>query len=548
MLSFLEKVATGFWNLIRRVVGLVLPFFTETRELKALGRGLRWTLHVVLLAGILVGLWWLNRALGVSGAVRERWLQDYFLPVVFLLIYVLLWLGWWLWKLLTPEAEEADFPDIEAAWDEAVASLNAAQIDLTEAPLFLVLGKPMGGDDALFAAAQLQLTVKGVPSRADAPLRVWASRDGVYVTCAGASLLGKQCAILAGEVAAGAGQFASVEAGDDAFKTVQPQGLLKGVQGVLSRAREQGRDPSMLTDQEKEEIRLLLAEEAAEAARKTKGPRPNLLKNGPEVDLQSARLRCLCRMIVRDRRPYCPVNGVLLLVPFAGTDSDEDANQTGAICQLDLANARQALRVNCPRFALVCDLETAPGFREFIERFPGDQRQRRLGQRLPLAPDLGQGETVPAVVERGAQWVCTSIFPTYVYKLFRLDSVGRDDMAAVVSGNARLYQLLYQMRERRNRLGRLLGRALGGEQPGPALFGGCYLAATGRDAGREQAFIAGVFRRLLENQNYVSWTDEALRQEAAYEKWTKYGYTGISVCAVLVLGLVFYVFFVQKSS
>jgi hypothetical protein len=547
VLTLLEKLASGFWNLIRRIVGLILPFFTEARELKALGRGLRWGLHILLLAGILAGLWWANRALNIPRLVKERTLQDVFLPLIFLLIYVLLWLGWWLWKLLTPEAEEADFPDIEEAWDEAVAALNAARIDLTEAPLFLVLGRPMGGEEALFTAAQLQLNVKGVPDRGDPPVRVWANRDGIYVTCAGASLLGRQCAILAGEVAAGPQQFGTVEGADDAFKTMQPQGLQKGIQAVLVRAREQGRDHTQLSDTEKEEIRRLLAEEASEAAQKARGPRPNLLKNGPEVDELSARLRCLCRLIVRDRKPYCPVNGVLLLVPFAGTDSDDDANQTGALCQLDLANARQALHVNCPRFALVCDLETSPGFREFVERFPGDQRQRRLGQRLPLAPDLNDAETVAGLAERGAQWVCSTVFPSYVYKLFRLEAPGRDELAAVVKGNARLYQLLYQMRERRNRLGRLLARAVGGEQPGPALFGGCYLAATGKDAGREQAFIAGVFRRLTENQNFVSWTDEALQHEAAYERWTRYGYAGISVCVVLVAGLAFYVFFVQKG-
>ena len=66
------------------------------------------------------------------------------------------------------------------------------------------------------------------------------------------------------------------------------------------------------------------------------------------------------------------------------------------------------------------------------------------------------------------------------------------------------------------------------------MLGGCYLAGTGRDPGREQGFIAGVFRQLIENQNYVAWTPEALDEEADYRRWTYYGYLGLAVIVVLL--------------
>ena len=50
--------------------------------------------------------------------------------------------------------------------------------------------------------------------------------------------------------------------------------------------------------------------------------RPLLLKNTDEVELLSSRLKYLCRLIVRDRQPYCPANGILLLIPLAATDSE----------------------------------------------------------------------------------------------------------------------------------------------------------------------------------------------------------------------------------
>src|SRR5262245_33222826 len=110
MLTFLEKLAAGFWGLITRIVGLVLPFFAQGKQLQGLGTTLRWILHFVILFAILFGLWWLNTHTGLGGMVRVPFfiklgLQDFWLPILFLLIYALSWLGWWLWKLMGPEED-----------------------------------------------------------------------------------------------------------------------------------------------------------------------------------------------------------------------------------------------------------------------------------------------------------------------------------------------------------------------------------------------------------------------------------------------------------
>jgi len=115
----------------------------------------------------------------------------------------------------------------------------------------------------------------------------------------------------------------------------------------------------------------------------------------------------------------------------------------------------------------------------------------------------------------------------------------------VVAGNCRLYQFLGQIRERQKRFGRIVSRALLLESPGPLLFGGCYVGATGSDASTEQGFVAGTFRRLTENQNYVSWTDQALAEEADYSRLTTYGYVGIAVITLALVGLGYY--FWQKG-
>ena len=94
------------------------------------------------------------------------------------------------------------FPDIDAAWAEALKALDQAGIDLSAAPLFVVLGQSQGSEESLFAAAQLPLQVRHVPRRPTAPLHLYASRDGIYLTCGGASLLARQIALLTEEAAA----------------------------------------------------------------------------------------------------------------------------------------------------------------------------------------------------------------------------------------------------------------------------------------------------------------------------------------------------------
>jgi hypothetical protein len=541
MLEFLERLASGFWTYISRVAALISPF-GRGREFFRMGPGLRAFLHIVMLAAILGGLYWANWYFKVDELLKapHRLLRTLWLPILFLLLYTMTWLGWWLWKLLGPEELSSAFPDIDEAWEQGIKALHDNQMELIDAPLFVVLGKPAGGEDALFSAAQLSLTIKGAPSRNDAPLRFFANRDGIYLTCAGASLIGKQAQILvegSGDEGGGGGVSdsgsgdGSSDGDDAAFKTVRPGGKLKDVQAVLRRAREEGRE---LTEDEKGEIRVLMAEEEAEKAKKA--PSVALLKNTAEVDRLTARFKHVCKLIMRDRRPYCPINGILLLLPFAASDRDEDASQTGSVIQQELTALRAHLQVRCPILTTVCDLERAPGFREFVERFPSDQRQRRLGQRFPLVPDVDE-DRVPQMFEGGVAWMAQAMFPNWIYKLFRIEHSPRDDVNSLVEGNGRLYQLMCELNERHKRLSRLLSRALVGDNSGPPLCSGCYMAATGKDARKEQAFVAGVFRRLPENQDFVTWTDAALKEDSDAHKWATYGYVALGIAAVALFAV-----------
>src|SRR5262249_27852424 len=286
---------TSLWSGLQSLLGLVLPIFGKARAFRGIGTGLRWIIHIILVVAIVVGLHFLNQYLELdkkipspSELLRKNWL-----PILFLLIYVLAWLGWWLYKLLGSDDEGSEFPDIDAAWQEATGALTQAGIGLVDAPLFLVLGKPAGTEEALLLAAQLQLTVKQAPARPDAPLHVYANRDAIYVTCAGASLLGRHAELLSGPADAapmGAGAPVAAEGASEAdiYATMRPAGRLRDVQALLSKAREENRS---LTDEEQREVRRLMGEDEAEHAMALRKSRPPLLRDTAQPDYLCAGLQ-----------------------------------------------------------------------------------------------------------------------------------------------------------------------------------------------------------------------------------------------------------------
>lgn len=498
--------------------------------------GWRWLVAVLILLVLLVGLYVVNNhpAVPIPRAIRQTAFQHIWLPVLGLILYALVALGLYLMRLMRPELDVSEFPDIDRAWSEAVQALEKAGIAVTDLPLFLVFGQPAGGEKVFFESAQLGLTVSNQPP-GEQPLHVYANRDAVFVTCPGASLLGRQAAVLTSPPdsglngAAGIGPETFFGGGnpDDVFKTNLPKKQQARIRDILRKAREEGRD---LTEAEKADVRRLMVQDDAQFAQQQRQARPSLLRDGKEVDRLKRRLERLCRLIVRDRQPFCPVNGLLFLIPAAATDSERDAGDTGELCQRDLAVAHQVLRVLCPVFALVCDLEKVPGFGDFRAGFSDRQRHRRVGQRFPLVPDV-VGEEAQALIDRGLSWVGDATLPGWVYQYFRVER-SPEQLTAAVRSNTGLYQFLGEMRSRIRLLSRVVTHGLLEKAGDPLMFGGCYLAGTSKETA-EQAFIAGVVRRPIEEQDYVAWTDDALAEDAAYHRRTWLAYLAAVVLAVV---------------
>jgi hypothetical protein len=496
------------WELLKALFALAFPMFRPdaTVATGALGA---WLARGVLLAVVLTGLGLLNQweRLNLTRWIPVGQISKYWLPLFAFCSYAVIWLGWLLYRALNIDVGPVttEFPEIDHAWDQAVRALEAAEIHLEETPLYLVLGSTASGEDSLFLSARFKGLVKEPKSAAE-PIRVTANRDAVFVSCAGASVLGQQSYPLEGSGAADPTLETLSQESADLFRTA---GAADG--------------------------KTLRIEDFLAAQKHKVKPAREGFKHRDLIDRENqvARLRYLCRLIARDRQGFCPINGVLIVLPITSVNSQNSADELAAACSADLAGAFDVLPMRCPVLVLISDLEKLDGFSDLLERLSSEQVRQRMGQRFPLAPDLEAG-LVPARIEDSVVWISNALFPSMVYSLFRVESPGGEDIAEVMRANSQLYYFLMKMRDRREWIGRVVKDSIPTLSGEPVLFGGCYFAGTGIDAVTGQAFASGVFNRLIQDQDHVAWTSNAVRQDRSLLRLAR-GFK-IAFLGMIVLG------------
>jgi hypothetical protein len=227
-----------------------------------------------------------------------------------------------------------------------------------------------------------------------------------------------------------------------------------------------------------------------------------------------------------------------VVLPVSVADPRSRPDDVAAACRQDLEESFGVFRMRCPILVLISDLERVPGFSDLVARLPSGQLNNRMGQRFPLVPDLRE-EEVRAKVESSVDWVVNSLFGSMVYSLFRVESNRSiDEIAEVLRGNQALFQFLGKVRERRDRLARLVRDCIP-TLPGERLmFGGCYFAATGDGDEAERAFTSGVLNRMVQDQDLVSWTEQAMAEDATFARTaTLVRRILMGIAGVLVLGI-----------
>jgi hypothetical protein len=520
------KILALPWNFLKYLTALALPMFAGpgAAVADAANPAGRWAARLLLMGGFLVLLGMLNRweMLGLSRVISGGWISRYWLPLFAVCLYAMAWLGWLLWRALGIEIEAptSDYPDIDEAWAQAAESLDRAGIHLDETPLYLILGWTGSSEEALFRSAGIRALVKQVPGGPESPLRVTAGRDAVWVTCPGASLLGQVNPAVGG--GGGGGDYAGDEmmtmsgGSDDPFKTVGAGGggeTLR-IEDFMAQIKSQGLlDPK---------------------------PKPRR-RGGLELEPSRSRLRHLCQLIAQDRKGFCPINGVLVVLPITAVDSPGDVEDVVTACRNDLAVAFESYKLRCTILVLVAGIEKLSGFSDLVERLPQGQAGKRMGQRFPLNPDLKPAE-VPARIESSVEWIGGNLFPSMVHSMFQVEAPGGEDVEDVMRTNANLYRFMMEVQDRQSRLGSLIRECIPPAVDEPLLFGGCYFAGTGEDAATGQAFAPGVLKRLVEEQDNVTWTDRALEQDASSQHLAKlikaFLIAYITLAALASLGLI----------
>jgi hypothetical protein len=530
--------------LLKAMWVLVFPMFGGSDPARADNSAGRWLGRALLVGAFLVLLTLINWSptIGLSHVINSPTiprLSDYWLPVLALCLYTLLWVGWRLYLMLTQPAELASspFPDIDAAWNQALRALVQAEIAPEGPPWFLVLGWPSSTEDDLFRAAGVTGPVRQVPTDPGEPLHVTATRDGIWLTCPGASLSGHYRRLMGG--------LGGPDELPDPMK-VDPQTLETLAEdaqwrewvrpdlpsGEQERARRPDRDldamkagPSALETLAEDARWRERVKQYMESSQGLRGP---IRVATPELHL--SRLRHLCRLIIGDRRGSCPVRGMLLVLPIE-TASRGDRDKIAGVCREDLAAAIEVLPARCPVLVMICGLEQLPGFAELLERMrqtrdeqtiperyaevPGVQPIGvRMGRRFPLVHEL-TGTELPGMIEGSVEWVAASRFPALVHEMFEVESPGGEAPEEVLRINSRLFRFLEAIIDRAEPLARLVKESLPGRQAEPLLFGGCYFAGTGHDPATEQAFAFGVLDRMIKDRDSVTWTGEVLRKDAA---------------------------------
>lgn len=487
---------------------------------RGLGLILLYAAIIAAILGAFYGLWYLNRFLDLERQLGGPLpaLRPYWLPILFGLFVVSVLLCRSVLRNLGPLAEPKDYADIHAAWTEAQESLTAADIELKTVPVFILLGRAAGGVGAVANASRLAFPVRGVPDRGDAPIKVFANPQGVYVACPGVGLLSE----LAGRM--------THEVGPTEVPVISAK-------SVFDDDGDEDRSSALVVARQSTMDDLLLPDDIP-SQRQTVGPvreikTPQLLAEAGTVRSNAARLSYLGRLLAFHRGPFCGANGVTLFIPTAALQTDPAADQATGCAAADLTALCDGLGTDLPAAVVACDLETVPGAGEFLHLTPPDRRDRLLGLPFPPRHDLAV-DRLPEAVAGTVRWTGGAI----ERMLLKNVRVGERPPIEELAGNTALYRFLAGVRAALPRLERVAAR-VAVPAGRPAKFAGAYLAATGAEP-KNQAFLAGVFRILADNQNAVAWSASARTADAAYKLWSMLGYLVVGLCVIAIIVWAYY--------
>jgi hypothetical protein len=439
------------------------------------------------------------------------------------------------------EGDVSKYPDIDFAWKSGLEELQKNGIELTETPVFLVLGSANEAHEKAIAdGARLRLRIREVPA-GPAALHWYANPEGIYIFCTETSSLSKlaNVALKLRDEAPYPQPQMNAPASANIRGTIVPEAQEPSIRmsGPRPGDTESSRGPSNIRG-----TMVVGGGADVDDATSAGAPDRQIAHVEPQIAAEQARrLEYLCQLLRRAREPLCPINGVVTLLPYELIRiGPGGAREVQKMIASDLGVLSRTLKLRCPVTAVIAGMENESGFRELI---------RRVGLERAAAQRFGKGFGVwnpptPEQLEAVCSHACGS-FEDWVYSLFK-----EKGALSKEAGNKKLYSLLCGIRrDFKDRLTNLIAGSYSHEsgqkqQSEPLLFGGCYFAATG-ETEYHQAFLKGAFDKLPEQQEEVEWTREAIGED---QRYLHLAYTAIAFDAVLLLvlgAMIFWHFYKQ---
>jgi hypothetical protein len=499
--SFISALTAPF----RWLFGWPLRLIGAPRRLMSLELPMRVAVLLAIVLVVLTVTGFVAFIISDSAHWYERARPSYILIVLSLLVAIpiVVYHALRLWL----EGDLARFPDIDEAWREGMVALQQNGLDLSQLPLFLILGAPdQRQADNLMRASGMSFIVESLPT-GRAPLRWYANDTAIFLFT-----IGTGCLSRLNQVSTKEGERKASSDSRGAHQQPSISGTMVAGNAAI---RDSSIDFAGSSDDESSigQIGGTLVpgvQATAVPGRASAGSSvsPGSPLSRQERDMEIDRMHYLGQLLNRARQPLCPLNGMLTLLPLQSVRDILTAKDMPDAIRRDMAAVRDATRLSCSVTTLVTGMEGEPGFSELV---------RRVGTSRSKNSRFGKGFSVwnqpnSENLEALAGEACGA-FEDWVYALFR-DEGGIDE-----PGNGKLYALLCTIRsELRTRIRNILIRGFscetpdGGNEAQPELFGGCYFAATG-DTADQQAFVRSALDKLTQLEEELEWTDEALAED-----------------------------------
>ncbi len=516
-------------------------FFWLSRSLPGVRSISRWSLPTkwsLLSLLVLLIIWTAAfvRHISDSNEADRNWTIWFLVPIPFVVVIPIL--TYYLVKYLLLQ-EASRFPEIDRIWYDGIAESETKGILISKTPIFLVLGTSQQREiKTLLQLTELDFIVN-VSGSGALPISLHACRDAVFVFLNGCNCMSRL----------------SISA-STAPKDIQPsddKGMLPtDVGGTIDASRLgamrfPASDNNELPNSPMASNAIvpggtMLLDESQDLSEIWNAVSTSKSLNSNDIFDCEEKLQHICKLINRARRPLCPINGIVSVLPFELVESS--SGQLQIAIQKDLAILRQELQVRCPNTALVSGMENDEGFVELVKRLPTKQSSENRfgkGSELWVVPDSARLDAIAVHA--------TAAFEDWIYMLFQ------EANALKMKNNSKLFMLLCRVRGAfAENLRSVLSRGFGFDTaiaPELAyeqfLFGGCYFAATGNSQS-QQAFVKSVFAKALQQEGELEWAPVARQQDQLYRFFGNLAALIGTLALLAILAMLFHRFWLAPIS